>query len=294
MIQKSDIEAAVQEVMRDLARVGVTLPLPIQQRLRNTWMSSLTNNLGQPVSQAVAAPPPPPTTFLSKQFMAQMKSHFARAAQRATPKPQFVFVINDDPEPPPPLPSTTKFGEISAFRVWRIRVDGILQSTYMNTYWPPGQIIEADGEIRDYFEHTAPGNGIHAWKSVFEVLEYSKNLLRPRYEIRDDIFRPPAWAVMIGKVKLWGDVIEHERGYRAKYAKIESLDEIVTARRLGEMEGISLQVDPFARHVREAAGDELTPESRMREDYLRALREWKWTEDTLPDFHEMYFPEKRT
>jgi hypothetical protein len=29
-----------------------------------------------------------------------------------------------------------------------------------------------------------------------------------------------------GTVKMWGDVVEHERGYRAEYAKLNSIDEM--------------------------------------------------------------------
>lgn len=50
--------------------------------------------------------------------------------------------------------------------------------------------------------------GVHAWKTLDGAKEYAGGIME----------------VVIGRVELWGEVVEHERGYRAEFAAIKSLD----------------------------------------------------------------------
>ena len=112
------------------------------------------------------------------------------------------------------VPAETSFGEITAFRMWRVPPDGILMSTFKDAIWKPGKILEA---------HDSPANhpqfGIHGWKSVVEAVEYGKEIQDSRYVPR--ACRTP---IAFGRVKLWGEVIEHQRGYRAQFARIVGID----------------------------------------------------------------------
>lgn len=93
-------------------------------------------------------------------------------------------------------------GEIIAHRAWRYH-GGILKSTGMQHFWTPGEEMHGEPEK----EH----QGVHCLKSLDNVLRYFE------YDRAKEI-------LVIGKVKLWGLVIEHENGYRAEHAKIHSLD----------------------------------------------------------------------
>lgn len=92
-------------------------------------------------------------------------------------------------------------GEVTAYRCWRLDDDGFLYSVFQSGYrWEPGAIAEGDAY---------GGNGIHAFKSIILMAKYA-----------DD---PEGYVT--GTIEMWGDVFEHERGYRASKAAIKSIDD---------------------------------------------------------------------
>jgi hypothetical protein len=94
-----------------------------------------------------------------------------------------------------------KAGEITAYRCWKLREDGLLGSCVVEDHiWQPGKPAEGDA---------AGGLGIYAFKSVLLLSEYGN----------------PDPGYVTGTVDMWGDVFEHERGYRAQYAAISSIDD---------------------------------------------------------------------
>lgn len=96
-----------------------------------------------------------------------------------------------------------KAGEIVAYRAWRLR-NGLLYSVFQGDFcWEPGKIIEGN---------PADGNGIHAFKSILLLSRYGSS-----YASFD--------TIVTGTIDLWGDVYEHERGYRASKAVIRSIDD---------------------------------------------------------------------
>lgn len=95
-------------------------------------------------------------------------------------------------------------GEIKAYRAWRLGSNGLLYSMFMTSYsWTPKGIEKAhDNDIHR-------GHGFHAYKTMERVRgEYS------------------SFGAVYGEVALWGDVIEHDWGYRAEYAKIIRIIEV--------------------------------------------------------------------
>lgn len=119
-------------------------------------------------------------------------------------------------------------GEIIGYRCWRVE-KGMLRSVYQNDVWAPRQILEGR-EIGDWDQR-----GIHAWKDGGST-EYH-NYIRGYLNRDSDPFRrlfyfgqpdkepsDPRPAMVTGTVFLWGDVVEHERGWRAEYARARSLD----------------------------------------------------------------------
>jgi hypothetical protein len=98
-------------------------------------------------------------------------------------------------------------GEVTAHRCWILRDDGLLHSMIMDYYaWAPG--IVATGDPTD------TQGGVHAFKTKELAQEYGRY---GRY--------PVGYKVVFGTVDLWGDVFEHERGYRASKAAIASIDD---------------------------------------------------------------------
>jgi hypothetical protein len=100
-----------------------------------------------------------------------------------------------------------EIGEITAWRIWRLGKDGIVYSPIINLPWRPGEVMRA-------FPHTRADDGIYASKT------------------RPEMTWPPSarasWPLVVGRVSLWGTVIEHEKGYRAENARILAFDDIVS------------------------------------------------------------------
>jgi len=101
-------------------------------------------------------------------------------------------------------------GEIIAYRAWRVMVPGLfrsgddrrLHSVFMRDYvWQPDE--PASGDVRTH--------GIYSFRDAVRSRdEYS-------YNAHDG-------PLLFGSIKIWGEVVEHEAGYRSEFAKIVSLD----------------------------------------------------------------------
>lgn len=74
-----------------------------------------------------------------------------------------------------------------------------LESASSEYIWPPGEPVVA---IKERDMPTAHGPGVYAWK-----------------ELPEDVFEPTIY----GEVALWGEIVEHEHGYRARYAYPQKL-----------------------------------------------------------------------
>jgi hypothetical protein len=103
-----------------------------------------------------------------------------------------------------------RVGEIIAYRAWRVigpgwlqRRDDRLHSILMSDYvWHPDE--PASGDVRTH--------GIYSFRNVIKsTADYGY----------DSAVRGP---FLFGKIKIWGEIVEHEAGYRSEFAKIVSLD----------------------------------------------------------------------
>lgn len=109
---------------------------------------------------------------------------------------------------------------LSAWRLWRlVRKDGqwSLASVVQKTLWPAGEEVTADclarrsllDRIRKRPRHSAPEPGCCCGV-------YATDLERVcRYLADMSVWRA---SFALGRVALWGTVIECDRGYRASYA----------------------------------------------------------------------------
>jgi hypothetical protein len=102
-------------------------------------------------------------------------------------------------------------GEITAWRCWRV-VPALVKdelyccSVVRMVVWPPSEPMTGD---------VVAGLGVFSWKSKSAARSYG----RAQYSTGD--------RLVMGSIKIWGEVVEHEDGYRAEYAQIESIDEVV-------------------------------------------------------------------
>ena len=165
-----------------------------------------------------------------------------RAAVRGSPAGQSYFTISqgavfswyssgvsfigaDFAERKPIENAGIRAGEVMARRCWRV-VNDRLYSTYRREHeWIPG--VPMTGDVRHEY-------GVHAFKEDDSLREY---IFQNR--IFDDInitLTDSGWAkakrtpFAVGSIALWGEIVEHERGYRAEFAKIASIDRIEGAK----------------------------------------------------------------
>ncbi len=103
-----------------------------------------------------------------------------------------------------------RVGEIIAYRAWQVinprwfRNDNDrLHSVFMRDYvWHPDE--PASGDVRTH--------GIYSFRKViWSMAEYGYD---------PGVDEP----LLFGKVKIWGEIVEHQEGYRSEFGKIVSLD----------------------------------------------------------------------
>lgn len=90
-------------------------------------------------------------------------------------------------------------GVIRAFRAWKLE-GGKLRSTYRSTSWPPGSATNTHAAIKPEQRSV----GVHAVKELRDVHLVSSVDLQKK-------------DAVVGEVLLWGDVAEHDNGFRAEH-----------------------------------------------------------------------------
>jgi len=102
-----------------------------------------------------------------------------------------------------------RVGEIIACRAWRVITPGWVRSdddrlVYMRDYvWHPDE--PASGDVRTH--------GIYSFRDA----------IRAKYEYTSTTSIDDG-PLLFGQIKIWGEVVEHEVGYRSQFGRIVSLD----------------------------------------------------------------------
>lgn len=130
----------------------------------------------------------------------------------------------------PAVPSAgIRAGEIIGHRLWWVvQQDGVpwLRSLAHHFLWIPGEPVK--GNIREivashlvthhnYIERKNIWGGVYSYPT-------SGHLSKEIAFWRGFACGP----LVLGTVKLWGEVVEHKEGYRAEYAKVHSLRAVVS------------------------------------------------------------------
>ena len=99
-------------------------------------------------------------------------------------------------------------GEIETYRAWRVIHDRLL--SFNGTLWMPGVPMEGD-----VFEFTQE-MGVYSWKDARSAFNYGTAMEH-------------GTRIAIGRVKIWGEVVEHLLGYRSQFARPVGIIEVVSS-----------------------------------------------------------------
>lgn len=117
-------------------------------------------------------------------------------------------------ETPDPLPREIRAGEIIAYRAWELRVvDGKVHydSMHSPSTWTNGEM--SAGQAAGFSVTDYGHAGAYAWKTEQHAEMY--------------VLASVSRTYAIGEVEMWGEVVEHDLGYRAEHAKIRRITQIV-------------------------------------------------------------------
>lgn len=197
---------ALKQIERDLIQTMVNPPVIIPDQPLSGGIKNLS-------SANFAA--------LQKEIQAQQQAYRDAAVQAANHSHKSLFHAMlygadfAEEETRPALRREMQAGEIIAYRAWRYE-DGLLRSVYQPDWWKPGHTL-VGREINDWGKR-----GVHAWKerNSEPFNEYVRDYMRYRCRL-EHVY---STVIVTGSVYLWGDVVEHEFGYRAEFARIKSID----------------------------------------------------------------------
>jgi hypothetical protein len=100
-------------------------------------------------------------------------------------------------------------GEIIGWRIWRL-CNGLLQSMIVPYIWHPGVFDRSSSKRVGYYNYNP---GYHAFRHQDQAE-------------RDASLHAHRSPVVTGSVAMWGEVIEHQHGWRSEYAAVRSLIKI--------------------------------------------------------------------
>ncbi len=103
-----------------------------------------------------------------------------------------------------------RVGEIIAFRAWRV----------ITAYWPRKEDNRLHSvAVREYVWHPdEPATGDVRVHGIYSFRDVIRSKQEYGYDLGVDE------PLLFGKVKIWGEIVEHEEGYRSQFGKIVSLD----------------------------------------------------------------------
>ena len=194
---------------------------PIRTRLPAATWRALYH--GVPITRIATIPimpfPDPPGAA---------SDHLKQTQERTIQQMQMLMfnswnIIDDLIPKPPELPhSGFRAGEIIGWRLWWVNKDGRLCSFVKNEiFWEPGIPMTGDINKCVHISMRSPDRfgGVYSFNNLEAVMNEFHGILP------DLKHGPPApghiVGIILGTVKLWGEVVEHEKGYRASFAKPE-------------------------------------------------------------------------
>jgi hypothetical protein len=152
----------------------------------------------------------------------------------------FIYPIPKPPASAIPYAGVTA-GEIIGHRIWYVLGDGSLCSLAHYFIWKPGAVIEGNlNEVihRNFWFGKTTYGGVYSYANQDHIdRETDKFCYKWPTLVQFDLGQPclTIFGIAIGTIKCWGEVIEHEKGYRAQYAKLTSIDYVIGAVDINEL-----------------------------------------------------------
>jgi hypothetical protein len=127
----------------------------------------------------------------------------ARAGQSPTSVYPGGLTLYQEPDPPTVENTGIELGEVEAWRAWRVEHGWLYSMTNDAAEWEPGKPMEA------HKVGLPMGEGIHAFKTRKQALTEYEGV---------------PFHIVVGRVLLWGDVVEFTKGWHAEFAAVGSLE----------------------------------------------------------------------
>lgn len=170
-----------------------------------------------------------------------LPSSFTRGSRKSVTLDDYAKMLVWPSRPPEPVPPTIPYagirtGEVIGHRTWWILPEGLCSLAH-HFIWQPGATIEGKLDqvvCQDPFWHsTVIWGGVYAHTFANDPIKECNEFMgalripAPR-NVAISPFHPTNRAIGLarGTVKLWGEVIEHEKGWRAQFAKLASIEEV--------------------------------------------------------------------
>jgi hypothetical protein len=120
-------------------------------------------------------------------------------------------------------------GEIIGWRCWRLR-NGLLHSVFVSYTWRPGVFERSSAKRYGPSEDRPLGDnfGYHAF--------------RDKEQAEQDASWHGWFPAVIGSVAMWGEVIEHQYGWRSEYAAVRSITKIIGYREFSSRQELLLEL----------------------------------------------------
>lgn len=142
---------------------------------------------------------------------------------------------------PPTIPyAGVRSGEIIAWRLWWV-IDNKLCSWAHQHTWKPGKVVQGDIKaVVDGNSFNPIFGGVYGFKEMEQAALDANRTLdmlheQIRYYGRSSLTYMSGWNPLsetstfaLGSIALWGEVIEHETGWRGEFAKVNSIDTLYT------------------------------------------------------------------
>ena len=145
---------------------------------------------------------------------AQTSCDSAGSSNPGHPRTEPLFITGDKTDDAALGAPRIRAGEIIGWRYWKL-FNGLLHSVFVSYTWRPGVFERSSAE-----------------ECEFKNYKYSENLgyhaFRDKEQAKREAFTHAPWSpCVIGSVAMWGEVIEHEHGWRSEYAAVQSMTEII-------------------------------------------------------------------
>lgn len=151
----------------------------------------------------------------------QMQEMMAKAMRNMMLSiPDYADMLLPNPKPPEIPFAGISVGEIIGWRVWWVNHDGRLRSFIRDEIvWEPGEAMTGNINERVHVSLRGPDRfgGVYCFNNYQAAMNEFTRVLFDLKTGRPGVNK--AVGLILGTVKLWGEVVEHQGGYRASFAK---------------------------------------------------------------------------